>query len=324
LLGLLKLCEDARLTGRLVFEARDHVLWVDWLAGAPVGQEASPADPERDVLDLILDAEAGRYAFEPRPVGDPKDRIVRHGRSGDAAQEPVGRFSVFEVGGRRYQVHTECGHSPNFAVTTVVAAFGRGLRKLETRWPHPMKRSADSEHARDRIERQHESALHMVHSGELVPQSRRKVWDVLGGGVEGSQLVWVMSLLRDLARERLGSLPALALLRRSLRGLARHYPALGAFEVEADGRISVQAEDQASARTTLSGLRLPRGAVRAVAAWAVAFRGEATRLAGASRFPSVRRATRMIAEDLETIGFYSALDEESRAAAASLARSRST
>jgi CheY-like chemotaxis protein len=130
LLGLLKLCEDARLTGRLLFEARDRVLWIDWLAGASVGHGANPADPERDVLDLLLDAEAGRYAFEPRPVGAPKQRTGRSGRPGEA-QGPIGRFSVMEVGGRRYQVHTEGGHFPNFAVTTVVAAFGQGLRFFE-------------------------------------------------------------------------------------------------------------------------------------------------------------------------------------------------
>lgn len=320
LLGLLKLCEDARLTGRLLFESRDHVLWVDWLAGAPVGRGGSPAEAERDVLDLLLDAEAGRYAFEPRPVGDAKDG-GRSGASGGMAPQHVGRFSVLEVGGVRYQVHTEGGHFPNFAVSTVVAAFGQGLRKVETRWPHPMKRGADSQQARDRIDQQHENALRLVNDGALAPQPRRKVWDVLGGGVEGSQLVWVMSLLRDLVRERLGFLPALALLRRSQRELAGHYPALGAFEVEDDGRISVHAEDQAAARTTLSGWRLPRGAIRAIAAWSVAFRDEAARLAGPPRLPSVKRATRMIASDLEAVGFHAALEEESGAVKAGRSRS---
>jgi CheY-like chemotaxis protein len=320
LLGLLKLCEDARLTGRLLFESRDQVLWVDWLAGAPVGRGGAP-DSERDVLDALLDAEAGRYAFEPRPVGARRDG-GRPGAAGDGlADQPVGRFSVLEVGGVRYQVHTECGHSPNFAVSTVVAAFGQGLRKVETRWPHPLKRRADHQHARERIDQQHENALRLVNDGALAPQPRRKVWDVLGGGVEGSQLVWVMSLLRDLARERLGFLPALALLRRSRRELAAHYPALGAFEVGDDGRILVHAEDQAAARTTLSGWRLPRGAIRAIAAWSVAFRDQAARLAGSPRLPSVKRATRMIAADLEAVGFHAALEEESAALRAGRSRS---
>src|SRR5262245_12950755 len=299
LLGLLKLCEDAQLTGRLLFEAREHVLWFDWLAGAPVGHGASPADPQRDALDRLLDADGGRYTFEPRPIGE---RGAGAAGAPSAAQESMGSFSVLEVEGRRYQVHTESVHSPNFAVRTIVAAFGQALRKLETTWPHPMKRQHDSEQTRVLIDRQHDGAMKMVRDGLLAPQARRKVWDVIGGGVEGSQLLWVMTLLRDLARERLGSLASLALLRRSQRRLARFYPALEAFVVADDGRVSVRVDDQAAARTTLSGWRLPRGAVRAVAAWALAFRDEAMRLAGPPRLPTLRKATRMIARDLDEIG----------------------
>lgn len=323
LLAMLKLCEDARLTGRFLFEAREQVLWFDWLAGTPVGYGCSPADGERDVLDRLLDPEPGRYAFEPRPMGESRARGAGlPGPAGDS-QQLIGRFSVLEVGGRRYQIHTESGHAPNFAVTTVVAAFGQGLRKLETSWPHPMKRRGDHDQARELIDRQHDNALRMVQDGALAPQPRRKVWDVLGGGVEGAQLLWVMSLLRDLARERLGFLPALAVLRRSQRHLARFYPALEAFSIGEDGRISVRPDDQAATRTTLSGWRLPRGAVRAVAAWALAFRDEATRLTGPPRLPSLRRATRMIASELEAMGFYAALDEEAGASAAATARAGS-
>jgi CheY-like chemotaxis protein len=322
LIGLLKLCEDARLTGRLLFEAREQVLWFDWLAGVPAGHGASPADPQRDVLDRLLDAEAGRYAFEPRPIGARgAGGSAARGAAG-AARGPIGRFSILEVDGKRYQIHTESLHSPNFAVTTVIAAFGQALRKLETSWPHPMKRQLDHDQARALIDRQHDNAMQMVRDGVVAPQPLRKVWDVLGGGVEGSQLLWVMSLLRDLARERLGFLPALALLRRSHRRLAHFYPALEAFEIGDDGRVGVRVDDQAAARTTLSGWRLPRGAVRAVAAWALAFRDEATRLAGPPRLPTLKKATRMIADDLEELGFYAALEEESGAPAAGAAGSK--
>jgi hypothetical protein len=186
-----------------------------------------------------------------------------------------------------------------------------------------MKLRGDLDQTRCLIDRQHDSALQMVQDGVLAPQPRRKVWDVLGGGVEGAQLVWVMSLLRDLARDRIGVLPALAVLRRSQRRLERFYPALGAFEVGDDGHIGVRVEDQASARTTLTGWRLPRGAVRGVAAWALAFREETVSLTGLPRLPSLKRVTRMIADELEAIGFYAALEEEAGAAAASAARSGS-
>jgi hypothetical protein len=308
LLALLKLCEDARLTGRFSIEGRGRLFWVDWLAGMPVGSGMRPEEKGAGALERMIEGDGGRYSFEPRPVGD----AAGDGAGGpyaEASRAPVGRFSVLEVAGRRYQVHTEGMHAPNFSVATIVAAFGQGLRKVETLWPHPMKRDVDLDPAREQIDRQHESVLRMVQEGDLLPPVRRKVWDVDGGGVEGSQLIWVMTLLRDLARERIGLVPTVGLLRQSRRELHSVHAALGSFDVEEGGRIRVRVADKGSARTTLSGWRLPKGTVEAVAAWALVFRAEVNLLAGPPRLPSVRRATRMLAQELQAMGFYAALAE---------------
>ena len=308
-LGLLKLCEDARLTGRFSLESKNEQLFIDYLAGVPVTSGATPDDPVRDALERLLDSDGGRYVFEPRGVQDgPHGSLVQGafatGRGGSA-----GRFSVVEKEGRRYQIYTEAFHSPNLAVITVVAVSGHGMRKIETVWPHPMKRDADADAVRDQVERQHQSLLQKVEDGAFVPSSRRTVWDVAGGGVEGSVLVWVMSLLRDIVAARLGLAPSIGLMRQSRRELLGAHPSLTGFTVDAGGRVQVSLPSE-STRATLSGMRLPRGAIAGIAAWATVFRAEAGLLVGPPRLPSVRRATRMMAEDLEQIGFYAALEEQ--------------
>lgn len=314
LVGLLKLCEDARLTGRFHLENRGREVWVDWLAGTPVSSGAHPEEKDRSALEILLDMESGRYAFEPQPVATAKDGDVPRGAFAASGSGTAGRFSVVEKDSRRYQVYTEAFHSPNFTVTTVVSVFGVGLRKMDTVWPHPMKRDADAESVREHVERQHERVLQLVQDGGLVPASRRKIWDVAGGGVEGAVLVWVMSLLRELVRDRIGLVPTIGLLRQSRRELLTGHPGLKGFNVDDAGHIVVRFGDESS-RATLSGFRLPKGSVEGIAAWATLFRSEAMLVAGPPRLPSVRRATRMLAEDLERVGFYGALEEDSRARA---------
>ncbi|HET7293481.1 MAG TPA: response regulator [Vicinamibacteria bacterium] len=312
LLGLLKLCEDARLTGRFRLESRGREVWVDWLAGTPVASGARPEEKDRSAHETLLELESGRYAFEPQPVEAGKDGGGPRGAFAASGSGMAGRFSVVEKDTRRYQVYTEAFHAPNFTVTTVVAVFGQGLRKIDTVWPHPMKRDADADAVREQVEQQHERVLQLVQDGGLVPASRRKIWDVAGGGVEGSILVWVMSLLREMVRERIGLVPTIGLLRQSRRELLAGHVGLKGFNVDEAGHITVRSGEE-STRATLTGFRLPKGAVEGIAAWATLFRAEAALLAGSPRLPSVRRATRMLAEDLERVGFYAALEEDSRA-----------
>jgi hypothetical protein len=50
--------------------------------------------------------------------------------------------------------------------------------------------------------------------------------------------------------------------------------------------------------------------VEGIAAWATVFRTEAATLVGLPRLPTIRRATRMMSDDLERVGFYAALEDE--------------
>jgi len=324
LFALLKLCEDACLTGRFSLETGTRSLWVDWFAGKLIRTGVSGSG-RGDPLALLLDSDGGRYAFEPRPIerpgAEPRRRERPDAKAGAGASSRhglVGRFTVLEAGGHRLQVYTEGTHGPNFTITTVVASAGHGLRKVETCWPHPLKRSADYAVAKDEIDRQHDGVLSLVRGGGMLPQPRRAVWDVVGGGVEGALLLWVMSLLRELVREPLGTLPALALLRRTHQRSSARHPALACFEVGDDGRIVIEVPDAGLSRTTLSGARLPKGAVQGVATWAKALLAEAAEL-GAQTLPSLRKATRMLSRDLEEIGFYEPAAEPEAVRARSLA-----
>ncbi len=309
LLGLLKLCEDARLTGRFRVEAKSEQIFLDYLAGTPVGSGAMPEDADHDPLERLIAMDGGRYVFEPRRVQGGRHVALAQGAFAMAGGGSAGRFSILEKDGRRYQVYTEAFHAPNFAVVTVVAVSGHGVRKIETVWPHPMKRDVDGESVQDQVEVQHAGVLQKLDEGDFVPPSLRTVWDVAGGGVEGSILVWVMSLLRDIVAARLGLAPTIGLLRHSRRELLTSHPGLTGFNVDETGQLDVKLPNE-STRATLSGIRLPRGAVEGFAAWASLFRAEAAMLVGPPRLASVRRATRMMADDLERIGFYAALEEE--------------
>jgi CheY-like chemotaxis protein len=313
LFALMRLMEDARLTGRFVLDTGGHRLFVDWLAGVPVGFGASPEVAGGDALALLLSTEGGHYGFEAREVKS-SGRRAKHSRSGTgpaSGRNPIGRFANVELSGRRIQVFTEGIHTPNFTIVTVVAAAGVGVRKVESCWRHPLKRASDYALANQEVNRQHESVLAMVKDGVVTPQPRRAVWDVVGGGVEGDLLIWVLSLLRSLVAERLGSLPTVALLRRELLRCGERHLALREFRVEDDGTLSLEAADEAIKRKTLSGWRLPRGAVEAVASWAASFHSEAASLMGAPRLPSLRECTRMRKSELDAIGFYEALPAKS-------------
>jgi DNA-binding response OmpR family regulator len=308
LFALMRLMEDARLTGRFVLETEQHRLYVDWLAGTPVDFGASPETLDGDPLGLLLSTEGGRYGFEARGVQSSTRRSQRRGSAAhSSARSPIGRFANVELNGRRIQVFTEGVHTPNFTIVTVVAAAGVGVRKVESSWKHPLKRASDYALANQEVNRQHESVLAMVKDGVVTPQPLRKVWDVVGGGVEGDLLIWVLGLLRSLVAERLGTLPALALLRRELARSSERQLALREFHVEDDGTISLEAADEAVKRKTLSGWRLPRGAVEGVAIWAASFHAEAGQLVGSPRLPSLRDCTRMRKAELDAIGFYEAL-----------------
>jgi len=115
-----------------------------------------------------------------RPAGDVGEASESEAapESGPATPPPVfeGRFSIVEHGGARIQVVTEAESRPNFVITTNVSADGRGLRKIESFWGHPLRRPKDRELVRKQIDLQHDRATADVRVEPLFGPRRQKLW----------------------------------------------------------------------------------------------------------------------------------------------------
>lgn len=310
---LLKQCEDTTLTGRLKLERGDEVRWLEFVGGELVRGGVFPEISGADPLELLLASEGGSYWIEPRPVdadglrrSDARAKAGRTGAEGRPAI-PVGRFSIVETEGGTVQIQTEGTNAPSFTVTTVVARGGQGLRKIESCWPHPLNREADWELARTQIDDQHTRVMTLVRDmgPEMAP--RRAVWAFEGKGVEGHLLAWAISFVAEQVQAEAGRLTTVALLRRTLRRLARQDGTLSYFRIENGGRVVIE-EPSSAARTTITGRRLPPGAVAGVARWTAAFLAEAREVAQVAATLSVRHVTRMMRSELAALGYYQAFD----------------
>jgi hypothetical protein len=310
---LLKQCEDTTLTGRLKLERGEEVRWLEFVGGELVRGGVLPEIAGADPLELLLASEGGTYWIEPRPVdadglrrSETRVRTER-GRADGRPAIPVGRFSIVDTEGGAVQIQTEGTNAPSFTVTTVVARGGQGLRKIESCWPHPLTREADWELARNQMDDQHQRASILVRDlgPEMAP--RRAVWAFEGKGVEGHLLAWAISFVTEQVQAETGRLTAVALLRRTLRRLARQDGTLSYFRVENSGRVVIE-EPSSAARTTITGRRLPPGAVAGVARWTAVFLAEAREVAPVAATLSVRHVTRMMRSELASLGFYEAFD----------------
>jgi CheY-like chemotaxis protein len=310
---LLKQCEDSGLTGRLRLEHGDEARWLEFVGGELVRGGVTPEQPGSDPLELLLATEGGAYWIEPRPVdAEGLRRADTRGRSDRWRAEnrppiPVGRFSIVETEAGVVQIHTEATNAPCFNVSTVVARSGQGLRKIESAWPHPLNRDSDLELARAQIDDQHErvSALVREMGPEMAP--RRAVWAFEGKGVEGHLLAWAISFVAEQVQCEIGRLTTVALLRRTLKRLARRDGTLAYFRVETSGRVVID-EPSSAVRSTLAGRRLPPGAVVGVARWTASFLAEASDLTDTAATLAVRHVTRMMRSELAELGFYDAVD----------------
>lgn len=302
-LPLVKFCEDARLTGRLTLRAPGVERWADFRGGeltAAGGTQAADAD---DALDLLLAMSDGTYRIEQRrldaaaleqatrarPDERPSEAVAEVG----AVRVPGGRLAKLLVRGAAIEVQTEAENRPHFAVTTVIARGGQVLRRVESAWSHPLQRREDEEGARAQVERQHERVLAALRDlGGAAPQA----------AVDGALLGWALSFVAEQARELLGSVMTVALLRRTHAQAQREHETLRAFRISSDGRVSLPAQRAA----------LPAAAVAAVAAWTSAFLAEAGALVEKAGRLKVRQATRLMEAELERLGFYAALVAVSR------------
>jgi hypothetical protein len=120
-----------------------------------------------------------------------------------------------------------------------------------------------------------------------------------GAGVDASLLGWAAHFIVEQAWSHLGTTATRELLRRThAEGLSSR-PGLAAFSVSSEARVSVAAAP---------GARVPRTAVGDLAAWMMAFRGAARKVAPDLRRDSVRSATALMADALREVGFYTECD----------------
>jgi len=119
-------------------------------------------------------------------------------------------------------------------------------------------------------------------------------------GVDGSLLGWAAHFVVEQAWSHLGTTAARELLTRTRRDLVGRHPTLVFFEVTENAQVTANLG---------AGLRLPREAVSAVAAWLTAFREAARDVIPDIERTSVRAATALVADALRDAGFYTACDE---------------
>ena len=119
-------------------------------------------------------------------------------------------------------------------------------------------------------------------------------------GVDGSLLGWAAHFVVEQAWSHLGTEATRELLVRTRRDLVGRHPTLVFFEVTEQARVSANLG---------AGLRLPREAVPAVAAWMIALREAVREVAPDIEKTSVRLATALVADALRDAGFYTACDE---------------
>jgi CheY-like chemotaxis protein len=307
-LPLVKFCESVRLSGRLTVRAAGVERWAEFLGGELVQAGGGPEVAGEEPIDLLLAMTAGDYRVDQHRLDASQLQALAQGQpmslsAPDAeasaegpAQLPGGLLARLAVRGEDVTIQTEAENRPDFTITTLIARHGQVLRKIESAWPHPLQRRGDQAAAETQVHRQHERVAASVR--ELATAPPRPAPTPGGAAaVDGALLAWAVSFVVEQARDLLGSVMTVAVLRRTHKRLQRDREPLRAFKVGADGRVSVE-----RGREALAG-----SAVVAAAAWVEAFLAEATTLVERAGRIRVRQATRMMEADLEKIGFYAAL-----------------
>ncbi|HSD67513.1 MAG TPA: hypothetical protein VLF95_12465 [Vicinamibacteria bacterium] len=119
-------------------------------------------------------------------------------------------------------------------------------------------------------------------------------------GVDGSLLGWAAHFVVEQVWSHLGTSATRELLLRTRRDLLGRHPTLVLFDVTEYAQVTANLG---------AGLRLPREAVAAVAAWLSALREAAREVAPDIEKKSVRGVTALVADALSDAGFYTACDE---------------
>jgi CheY-like chemotaxis protein len=120
--------------------------------------------------------------------------------------------------------------------------------------------------------------------------------------VDATLLGWAIHFIVEPAWAYLGTTATAGLLRRTHQEMIGSQPLLRFFVVEEKAQVRVDISQ---------GVRLPRGAVAAVAEWMSAFLGQAQRVVADAAGIQVRQATALMADALDQAGFYAAYDRAS-------------
>jgi hypothetical protein len=157
--------------------------------------------------------------------------------------------------------------------------------------------------AHRQLDRQHDQALASIRDFLVEGPPRRVLWGKQARHVDSAVLSWAMSLVAAHVRAHLGADATLSLVRRTHSRIARAHEELRPFFITDDGRVTGPRADEGS---------VPQRAVEGVALWAGALLVEALGASTGTVALQIRHITHAMAEDLERIGFYSAVEETRR------------
>lgn len=300
-LGIVKHCEDHRLSGRLTVEGAGRRFSAVFFGGELVSTDSQPPADDGDDLAALMALRQGCYLFEQAAV-DPLARVTPARADDETAAGAAAALApptpiVTKVKGSPpgviYEVRTTGENRPYLTISSVILRDGAELRRMETSWPHPIVSDADLAQAWAQMVQQHERVMAKLR--EVTDSLRRTP---SASGVDGTLLSWALHFVVEQAWAELGTTITANLLGRTQRALAFRWPHLSHFRVG----------DKAQVTFDLSrGPTLVPDALQAVTEWLAAFLRLARELAPGLAGLDVRQSTILMAGALDGIGFYAAL-----------------
>lgn len=305
-LGIIKHCEDHRLSGLLTIEGEGRSFSAEFFGGELMGTASDPPADDGDDLAALMSLRQGCYEFVQAAV-DPLAQPSLPGAeaaSGEAATLSVAPLAppapiVTKVKGSQqgavFEVRTTGENRPQLTISTTILRDGQELREMETSWPHPILSEADLAQAWAQMVQQHERVMSKLRE---VAESLRRT-PAAPGGVDGTLLSWALHFVVEQAWADLGTAVTANLLARTQRALTPSWPHLAHFRVGERAQVTFDLS---------RGPTLVPDAVDAVADWLTAFLRLARQAAPGLAELDVRRSTALMATPLQSVGFYTAME----------------
>ena len=291
-LGIIKHCEDHRLSGLLTIEGAGRSFSAEFFGGELMGTAPEPPADGGDDLAALMSLREGCYAFVQAAV-DPLARAPLAGAGPATVEATAGsvaalgppapivtkvkawqKAGVFEVrttGENRPRLDHQHGHP----------ARRPGAAGEETTWPHPVMSESDLAQAWAQMVQQHERV--MVKLREVTESLRRA--PSVQVGVDGTLLSWALHFVVEQAWADLGTAVTANLLGRTQRALGLRWPHLAHFRVGERAQVTF---DMSRGPTLLP------DAVAAVADWLASFLRLARQVAPRLADLDVRKSTVLI------------------------------